>query len=70
MNQYAIIIEQTKRNFSAYAPDILGCAATGKTIEEVRQNLREAIRMHLDGLAEDGLPIPQPATIAEQLVVA
>ncbi|HEY0347472.1 MAG TPA: type II toxin-antitoxin system HicB family antitoxin [Pyrinomonadaceae bacterium] len=52
-----MIIEPGERNFSAYLPDLPGCVATGKTIEELRQRMSEAIELHLDGMREDGLPI-------------
>jgi len=58
--RYAVVIEKADGNYSAYAPDLPGCVATGRTREEVDTNIREAIRFHLDGLREDGLPIPQP----------
>ncbi|MHB0855549.1 MAG: type II toxin-antitoxin system HicB family antitoxin [Rectinema subterraneum] len=61
---YLIIIEKTATGFSAYAPDLPGCIATGRTLDEVRARMREAIQFHLEGLAHEGLPIPQPATKA------
>jgi predicted RNase H-like HicB family nuclease len=63
--RYAIIIEKAEGNFSAYVPDLPGCVATGDTIESVEREIREAIRFHIAGLKEDGLPVPQPTTIAE-----
>lgn len=60
--RYAIVIEQGKNNFSAYVPDLPGCVATGATVEEVEREIQEAIEFHLDGLREDGLPIPQPSS--------
>ncbi|HYB91091.1 MAG TPA: type II toxin-antitoxin system HicB family antitoxin [Candidatus Binataceae bacterium] len=65
--RYAIVIEKTARNFSAYVPDLAGCVATGDTVEEVERNIREAIRFHIDGLRGDGLPVPPPTTICEYL---
>jgi predicted RNase H-like HicB family nuclease len=62
MKKYAIIIERGPHNLSAYVPDLPGCITTGKTIEEVEQNIREAIELHLEGLQEDGEPIPEPST--------
>jgi predicted RNase H-like HicB family nuclease len=56
--RYLIIIEQAEHNLSAYAPDLPGCVATGATREEVIANMREAIELHLQGLREDGDPIP------------
>jgi predicted RNase H-like HicB family nuclease len=63
--RYAIIIEPAGQNFSGYVPDLPGCIATGATAVEVEASLREAIRFHLDGLIEDGTPIPPARTIAE-----
>jgi predicted RNase H-like HicB family nuclease len=68
--RYVIVIEQTGGNYSAYAPDVPGCVATGTTIEEVQQALQEALIFHLEGLREEGLPIPQPSTVAYVDVVS
>jgi predicted RNase H-like HicB family nuclease len=68
--RYAIVIEQAQDNFSAYVPDLPGCIATGTTIEEVEAQMREAIEFHLDGLREDGVPIPQPSSRVEYIEVA
>jgi predicted RNase H-like HicB family nuclease len=65
MRRFLIIIEQGNHNFSAYVPDLPGCIATGKTVEEVKANMREAIRMHLQGMIEDHEPIPASQTMAE-----
>ncbi|MGO9485919.1 MAG: type II toxin-antitoxin system HicB family antitoxin [Rhodomicrobium sp.] len=56
--RYAIVIEKTEENYSAYAPDLPGCVATGATPEETEAAMREAIRFHIEGLLEDGLPVP------------
>lgn len=63
--RYGIVIEKTENNFSAYVPDLPGCVATGSTPEEVESNIRDAIRFHLDGFRQDGLPIPEPTSIFE-----
>lgn len=68
--RYAIIIEKGKRNYSAYLPDLPGCIATGKTVEEVRQRMSEAVELHLRGLREDGLPIPEPNSLIEYVEAA
>ncbi len=68
--RYVMIIEPGERNYSAYLPDLPGCVATGKTIEEVRQRMREAIELHLEGMREDGLPIPQPTSLADYVEAA
>ena len=63
--RYAVVIEKAPTNYSAYVPDLPGCITTGKTIAEVRQNLREAIDLHFEGLRRDGDPIPPPTTLFE-----
>jgi predicted RNase H-like HicB family nuclease len=63
--RYAIVIEKTKTGYSAYVPDLPGCIATGHSRPEVENEMREAIRFHIDGLREDGLPVPKPTSIAE-----
>jgi predicted RNase H-like HicB family nuclease len=68
--KYAIVIEKAENNYSAYVPDLPGCVATGKTIEEVEQQIREAIEFHLDGMREDGEPIPPPSSHVEYVDVA
>jgi len=65
--RYAIVIEKANSNYSAYVPDLPGCVATGQTTEETEQNLREAVLFHIDGLREDGLPVPEPSTRCEYL---
>ena len=68
--RYAIVIEQAGGNYSAYVPDFPGCIATGATIEEVEQQLREAIEFHLEGMREDGIEVPQPISRVEYIDVA
>jgi predicted RNase H-like HicB family nuclease len=68
--RYAIVIEQAEANYSAYVPDLPGCVATGKTIAEVEEQIREAIAFHLDGLREDGVPVPPPLSQVEYIDVA
>lgn len=67
--RYLVVIERADGNYSAYSPDLPGCAATGRTREEVRRNMAEAIAMHLRGLAEDGLPVPEPIAEADYVSV-
>lgn len=62
--RYAVIIETGPNNLSAFVPDLPGCVAVSDTIEEVMQSIREAIEFHLEGMAEDGDPIPEPTCIA------
>jgi len=68
--RYAIVIERAEGNFSAYAPDLPGCVATGASIEEVETQMREAIAFHLEGLREDGLPFPQANSRVDYLEIA
>jgi predicted RNase H-like HicB family nuclease len=68
--RYAIVIERAESNYSAYVPDLPGCVATGDTFPEVESEIRDAIAFHLDGLREDGIPIPQPSSVVEYLEVA
>ena len=63
--KYGIVIERGARNCSAYVPDLPGCVATGKTIEEARERIKEAIHLHIDGMREDGDRIPEPRTICD-----
>lgn len=68
--KYLIVIEPTNTGFSAYSPDLLGCVSTGQTREEVETNMHEAIEFHLDGLREEGYPIPQPSSVSAYVEVA
>ena len=68
--RYAIVIERAEGNYSAYVPDLPGCIATGATIEETEELIREAIDMRLTGLQQDGLPIPQPSSRVDYVEVA
>ena len=63
--KYLIVIERAEKNYSAYAPDLPGCIATGKTPSEVRRRMREAIEFHIDGLRDDGLPVPPPTASSD-----
>ncbi|MBO0698305.1 MAG: type II toxin-antitoxin system HicB family antitoxin [Zavarzinella sp.] len=69
MKRYAIVVEDAGPNFAAYVPDLPGCVATGETVAEVEAAIREAIRLHLEGLAEDGLPIPEPSSRVEYVEI-
>ena len=69
MHKYLVIFEKAGDNYSAYAPDIQGCIATGKTRSEVEKNIREAISFHIDGLEKDGLPLPKPTSFTKYVEV-
>jgi predicted RNase H-like HicB family nuclease len=68
--RYAIVVEKAVNNYSAYVPDLPGCIATGYSIEETEREIREAIEFHIDGLIEDGLPVPQPTSTVQYIEVA
>ena len=63
--RYAVVIEKAERNYAAYVPDLPGCVATGQTLEEIEKQIQEAIQLHLRGMREDGLPIPEPSSQVE-----
>lgn len=67
---YTVIIEKAEDNYGAYVPDLPGCISTGKTIEETKRNIQEAIELHLEGMREDGDPIPEPNSTAVVVEVA
>lgn len=68
--KYLVVTEKTQTGYSAYSPDILGCVSTDATLEEVNQNMQEAIEFHIDGLIEEGLEIPKPSTYSAYVEVA
>jgi predicted RNase H-like HicB family nuclease len=63
--RYAIVVERSESNYAAYVPDLPGCVATGATVEETETRLREAIELHLEGMREDGIPIPEPCCLVD-----
>jgi len=65
--KYAVVIEKAEGNYSAYVPDLPGCIATGATVEEIETEMREAIAFHIDGMREDGLPVPDPTSQVEYI---
>lgn len=68
--RYAIVIEKAEQNYAAYVPDLPGCVATGKTVEETETQIQEAIEFHLRGMREDNLSIPEPSSRVEYIEVA
>lgn len=68
--RYAIVIEKADGNYSAYVPDLPGCVSTGETVEETERSIREAIAFHLDGMREDGTPIPPASSHVDYVEVA
>jgi predicted RNase H-like HicB family nuclease len=67
--RYAIVIEKGPTSFGAYVPDLPGCVAVAKTKVEVKRLIAEALTAHLEGLREDGLPIPEPSSQCEYVEV-
>jgi predicted RNase H-like HicB family nuclease len=67
MTEYAVVIERSRNNYGAWVPDLDGCVSTGKTIEEVKVNIAEAIEMHIESLREHGEAVPPP--VAQVAVV-
>lgn len=70
MKRYAIVVERAKTNYAAYVPDLPGCVATGITLEETERLLREAIELHVAGLREDGLTVPEPSSVVDYVEVS
>jgi len=69
MHRFLVIIEKANGDYSAYSPDLPGCIATGETREEAEKNMYEAIEMHVQGLIEDKLPVPESQVFSEYMVV-
>jgi len=68
--RYAIVIEKAENNYCAYVPDLLGCVATGETIQDVTREIKAAVEFHIEGLLEDSAPIPQSLSIVDYIDVA
>lgn len=68
--RYAIVVEKTANNYSVYVPDLPGCIATSDTIEEAEHEIYEAIEFHIEGMIEEGLPVPQPTSIVQYIEIA
>jgi predicted RNase H-like HicB family nuclease len=70
MKRYAIVVERAKKNYAGYVPDLPGCVATGATVEETERLLREAIELHVAGMREDGVPVPEPSSVVDYVEVS
>jgi predicted RNase H-like HicB family nuclease len=68
--RYAVVIEKAENNYSAYVPDLPGCISVGDTFEEVQQMIREAIEFHIEGMRQDGEPVPEPTTMCAMIEVS
>ncbi len=69
MSEYLVVIEKAESNYAAYSPDLPGCVATGTTRKETLERMRRAISLHIQGLTEDGLPVPASSSSSEYLAV-
>jgi predicted RNase H-like HicB family nuclease len=69
LRRYAVVIESTSTGFSAYSPDVPGCAAAGDTLEETRSNFQEALELHFDAMRLVGEPIPEPTSDVDYVEV-
>lgn len=67
--RYAVVIEKAQQNYSAYVPDLPGCIATGPSVPEVQEAIREAIELHLAGMRQDGSPIPSPSSQVDYVYI-
>jgi predicted RNase H-like HicB family nuclease len=67
--RYAVVIEKSETGYGAYVPDLPGCVAVGETMTEAERLIREAVEFHLEGLREDGIPVPEPSTVAQYVEV-
>ncbi len=70
MSQYLVVMERTTTGYGVYVPDLPGCVSTGPTKAQAERNAREAMKLHLEGLREEGQPIPEPSSTAAFVTVA
>ena len=70
MKRYAVVVERAGGNYSAYVPDLPGCVAIGETVAETERLLREAIALHVAGMRDDGLPVPEPSSVVDYVEVS
>lgn len=69
MRRYLVVLEKANGNYSAYTPDLPGCIATGESREETESEIQKAIRLHIEGLKEDNLPVPDPQSSASYVAI-
>lgn len=69
MKKYLTVVEKADGNYSAYVPDLPGCVATGNTKGEAKREIAAAIRLHIQGLIDDGLSVPEPSASADVVSV-
>jgi predicted RNase H-like HicB family nuclease len=68
--RYGVVIERGPTSYGAHVPDLPGCVAVGDTVEEVKRRIAAAIALHIEGMREDGDPVPEPTTLCEYVEVA
>lgn len=69
MRRYAIVVEKAKSSYAGYVPDLPGCVATGKTVKETERRIQEAIEIHVQGLRDDGLPVPRQLSVVDYVEI-
>jgi len=69
MHRYLVIIEKADKNYAAYVPDLTGCVAAGKTVAETEKLIHKAVQLHIKGMKEDNLPIPEASALAEYIAI-
>lgn len=67
--KYAVVIEKSETGYGAYVPDLPGCVAVGETLDETERLIREAVEFHVEGLREDGIPVPEASAVAQYVEV-
>ena len=67
--RFAVVIEKSETGFGAYVPDLPGCVAVAQTLAQTEELIQEAVEFHLEGLREDGVPVPEPSTVAHYVEV-
>ena len=65
--RYGVVIEKAKRNYSAYVPDLPGCAVTARTMKGISREIRKAVRFHIQGLKREGHPVPRARTVFDHV---
>ena len=70
MYKYSVIIEKIEGNYSAYCPDLPGCIATGKSIEDTLAHIKESIQFHIEGMKKEGFPIPRPSSKVKYIEIS
>lgn len=70
MKRYLVVVEQTETGYSAFSPDVPGCASTGPTVDAVKASMREALELHIEGLRIEGYPVPEPSSESAYVTIA